>query len=68
MTPEALEPGVILVGAANAKGIKSSYSNAGAVNWITGLGGEYGEKGAVRRRRLRADDLLDRPDRLRERI
>lgn len=42
---EALEPGVILVGAANAKGIKSSYSNAGAVNWITGLGGEYGEKG-----------------------
>ncbi|MBB1634363.1 S8 family serine peptidase [Cupriavidus sp. UME77] len=42
---EALEPGVILVGAANAKGMKSSYSNAGAVNWITGLGGEFGEAG-----------------------
>lgn len=43
--PEALEPGVIVVGAANAKGIKSSYSNAGSVNWITGLGGEYGDGG-----------------------
>ncbi|WP_232446125.1 S8 family peptidase [Burkholderia ubonensis] len=49
--PEALEPAVIVVGAANAMGIKASYSNAGAVNWITGLGGEsanggkYGEVG-----------------------
>ncbi|WP_316665284.1 S8 family serine peptidase [Ralstonia psammae] len=43
--PEALEPGVIVVGAANAKGIKSSYSNAGAVNWVTGLGGEFGNGG-----------------------
>jgi len=43
--PEALEPGVIVVGAANAMGIKSSYSNAGAVNWITGLGGEFGNGG-----------------------
>lgn len=48
---EALEPGIIVVGAANALGIKASYSNAGAVNWITGLGGEaanggkYGEIG-----------------------
>lgn len=43
--PEALEPGVIVVGAANALGVKSSYSNAGSVNWITGLGGESGEGG-----------------------
>lgn len=49
---EALEPGVIVVGAANALGVKSSYSNAGPVNWITGLGGEsansgkYGEVGS----------------------
>ncbi len=42
---EALEPGVIVAGAANAKGIKASYSNAGAVNWITGLGGERGDQG-----------------------
>lgn len=49
---EALEPGVIVVGAANSLGVKSSYSNAGPVNWITGLGGEaadggkYGEVGS----------------------
>ncbi|WP_296223989.1 S8 family serine peptidase [Ralstonia sp. UBA689] len=43
--PDRLEPGVIVVGAANAKGIKSSYSNAGAVNWVTGLGGELGDGG-----------------------
>lgn len=43
--PETLEPGVIVVGAANARGVKSSYSNAGPVNWITGLGGELGEGG-----------------------
>ncbi|WP_426399726.1 S8 family serine peptidase [Ralstonia sp. R-29] len=42
---EALEPGVIVVGAANALGVKASYSNAGAVNWITGLGGEGGDGG-----------------------
>jgi subtilisin family serine protease len=42
---EALEPGVIVVGAANAQGIKASYSNAGPVNWITGLGGERGNGG-----------------------
>ena len=42
---EALEPGVIVVGAANAMGVKSSYSNAGAVNWVTGLGGEFGNGG-----------------------
>jgi len=42
---EALEPGVILVGAANAKGFKASYSSAGSVNWVTGLGGESGEVG-----------------------
>ncbi|WP_415871500.1 S8 family serine peptidase [Burkholderia ubonensis] len=43
---ENLEPGVIVVGAANAMGVKASYSNAGTVNWITGLGGESGDQGA----------------------
>jgi len=43
--PEKLEPTEILVAAANARGVKASYSNAGAVNWITGLGGEHGEAG-----------------------
>lgn len=39
---ETLESNAIVVAAGNAKGIKSSYSNAGAINWITGFGGEYG--------------------------
>lgn len=42
---EALEPNVILVGAANAQGRKAFYSNAGPVNWITGLAGESGRGG-----------------------
>ncbi|OEC91214.1 S8 family peptidase [Acinetobacter sp. YK3] len=42
---ETLESNAIVVAAGNAKGIKSSYSNAGAINWITGFGGEYGEGG-----------------------
>ncbi|MGC3030383.1 S8 family peptidase [Burkholderia sp. DN3021] len=42
---EALEPGVIVVGAANAMGVRASYSDAGAVNWITGLGGELADGG-----------------------
>jgi subtilisin family serine protease len=41
--PETLEPTAVVVTAANAKGVKASYSNAGPVNWVTGLGGEYGE-------------------------
>lgn len=46
---ENLEPTVISVAALNTKGLKASYSTAGAVNWVTGLGGEmstfgnYGE-------------------------
>lgn len=46
---QTLEPTTIIIAAANTKGIKASYSNAGAVNWVTGLagesglGGEYGE-------------------------
>ncbi|KML48820.1 peptidase S8 [Burkholderia cepacia] len=44
--PEGLEPGVIMVGAANAMGRKASYSNAGPINWITALGGEDGDSGA----------------------
>lgn len=43
---ETLESNVITVAAANARGIKSSYSSAGSVNWITGLGGEYGDSGS----------------------
>ena len=36
---------VLLVAALNAKGVKASYSNAGSVNWVTGLGGENGNQG-----------------------
>jgi len=35
-------PYTIIVAAANASGIKSSYSSPGSNVWITGLGGEYG--------------------------
>lgn len=42
---ERLEPIAIVVAAANAKGQKASYSNAGPVNWITGLGGEFAQGG-----------------------
>ena len=44
---------VIITAAANAMGYKSSYSSAGSVMWITGLGGEdasignYGEAGSA---------------------
>jgi hypothetical protein len=50
---ERLELPVIVTAAANAKGYKSSYSSAGSVVWITGLGGElssigkYGEEGSA---------------------
>jgi subtilisin family serine protease len=48
-----LELPVIVTAAANAKGYKSSYSSAGSVVWITGLGGQlrslgnYGEEGSA---------------------
>ena len=50
---ETLELPVIVTAAANAMGYKSSYSSAGSVIWITGLGGElrsignYGEAGSA---------------------
>lgn len=50
---ENLELPVIVTAAGNAKGYKSSYSSAGSVMWITGLGGEltalgnYGEYGSA---------------------
>ena len=50
---ENLELPVIVTAAANAKGYKSSYSSAGSVLWITGLGGQlyalgnYGEAGSA---------------------
>ena len=50
---ENLELPVIVTAAGNAKGYKSSYSSAGSVIWITGLGGQmyalgdYGEFGSA---------------------
>ncbi len=41
----ALEPNVIVTTALNAKGQAASYSGAGPVVWITGMGGEYGDLG-----------------------
>ena len=40
--PEAAMPQVLVVGAVNARGVKSSYSTAGASLLVSGLGGEYG--------------------------
>lgn len=42
---ESLEPNVINVAAVNAKGIRSSYSSASSMIWISGLGGEYATGG-----------------------
>ena len=33
---------LVVVGAVNAKGMKSSYSSTGANIWVSGLGGEFG--------------------------
>ncbi len=41
-----LEPNTIVVAALNAMGLASSYSSAGPVVWITGMGGEYGSEGS----------------------
>jgi subtilisin family serine protease len=48
--PSRLNPMRLSIAAANAKGFRASYSNAGSINWVTGLGGErpsgnYGEAG-----------------------
>lgn len=57
---EALEPNVIVTAALNAKGQASSYSSAGSVVWITGMGGEdrsggrYGESS-----QLTADEIAE---------
>lgn len=40
-----LESNIITVAALNALGSASSYSSAGSVVWITGMGGEYGGSG-----------------------
>lgn len=40
--PEAAMPQVLVIGAVNAYGVKSSYSTAGASLLVSGLGGEYG--------------------------
>jgi subtilisin family serine protease len=39
---ESLLPQVITVGAVNARGVRASYSSAGASLLVSGLGGEYG--------------------------
>lgn len=41
----AREPNAIVVAALNAFGQASSYSSAGSVVWVTGMGGEYGAAG-----------------------
>lgn len=59
----ALETNSIVTAALNAKGQASSYSSAGSVVWITGMGGEYGalgkygekSRGAVGTRLFKAD-------------
>lgn len=40
-----LESNVVSVAALNAKGSASSYSSAGPVVWVTGMGGESGSEG-----------------------
>ena len=48
-----LNPMRLSIAAANAKGYRASYSSAGSINWVTGLGGEgdstgnYGEAGSA---------------------
>lgn len=42
---ETLETNVITVAAANANALRASYSNVGAVNWVTGLAGEFANGG-----------------------
>ncbi|MBB5214107.1 S8 family serine peptidase [Parapusillimonas granuli] len=39
------EPNAITVAAINAFGEASSYSSAGSVIWVSGMGGEFGESG-----------------------
>ena len=40
-----LNPMRLSIAAANAKGYRASYSSAGSINWVTGLGGEYSSTG-----------------------
>ena len=42
---DLLNPMRLSIAAANAKGYRASYSSAGSINWVTGLGGEYGSTG-----------------------
>ncbi len=52
-----LELPVIVTAAANAKGYKSSYSSAGSVVWLTGLGGQLGALGDYGEAGSAIDDL-----------
>ncbi|MCF8796930.1 S8 family peptidase [Xanthomonas campestris] len=40
--PLSNQPLIIATGAVNARGLRSSYSSAGAALWVTGFGGEFG--------------------------
>lgn len=40
--PVSNQPLIIMAGAVNAKGVRSSYSSAGAALWVSGFGGEFG--------------------------
>jgi subtilisin family serine protease len=40
-----LEPNVVVAAALNAQGSASTYSSAGSVIWVTGMGGEMGNNG-----------------------
>ncbi|MCL1530240.1 S8 family serine peptidase [Xanthomonas nasturtii] len=40
--PTSNLPQIIMAGAVNARGVRSSYSSAGAALWVSGFGGEYG--------------------------
>ena len=42
---DLLNPMRLSIAAANAKGYRASYSSAGSINWVTGLGGEYSSTG-----------------------
>ncbi len=48
--PAHTMPQVVTVGAVNARGVKSSYSNTGASLLVAGLGGEYGDAALVNHR------------------
>ncbi len=47
MDPYSALPYVVLVGALDARGVKSSYSTTGSALWVSAPGGEYGYNASV---------------------